>query len=144
MGLGSEGVYRLSRQQEMRAFRLILIVGRIWSALDLYREAILRLSIDGPWEISLAIPNTTGSMLGNLGEGWAEPAEYDDDLLPCDQPGLLLRRELIQFPDAPGVQALAFSFGAWLEDCWSMRQRRFLARRGQFVGQFDKSKYRWS
>lgn len=144
MGLGREGIFRFSRQQEMRVFRLILMIGRVWSALSVYREAVQHLSIGGPWEISLAIPNTSGSMLGHLAEGWADPVEYGSELPPCDEPGLLLRRELVQFPDPEGVQALAFSFGTWLEDIWGVRDRRFLVARGPLAGQFDKSRYRWS
>lgn len=59
------------------------------------------------WEICLAIPNTGGSRLDNLGEAWAEPAEYFCDLPPCDEPGVPLRREVGQFLDRghtiPGV-----------------------------------------
>lgn len=143
MALGSEGVYSLNRQRETLVFRLTLVVGRVWAALELYHEVIQHFSLKGPWEICLAIPNTAGSMLGGLGEGWAEPAEYYGDLPPCDEPGLLLRREISQFPDAEGIQALAFSFGAQLEDAWGRKERRFLARHGEFAGQFDRSRCSW-
>ena len=143
MGLGTEAVYHLNIQREMPVLRLILVVGRAWAALDLYHEVVQHFAIEGTWEICLAIPNTGGSRLDNLGEGRAGPAEYFCDLPPCDEPGVPLRREVGQFLDTGGTQSLAFSYGAWLEAAWSMRERRCLAYRGQLAGQFDKSRYSW-
>lgn len=137
--LGNRGAYE---RNDTRIFRLIPIVGWIWAAFELYRGVIAHFDVGGPWEISLALSKTARSYLGQLGEGWAEPGSVYHDLPPHEEPGLLLRRELNDWPDTMGVQALAFSLGAWLEDSWSMRARRFLAHRGTLAGQFDRTKYR--
>ncbi|MCL5959399.1 MAG: hypothetical protein M1358_08800 [Chloroflexi bacterium] len=139
--LGRAGFYRL---RQGRAFRLIAIVGRIWATLDLYREAVERFGVHGPWEITLALSGTAGSLLGHLAEGWAEPDTLNNDMPPCREPGVLLRKEIAQLPDIDGARAIAFSFGAWLEDTWGVRQRRFLARCGQLTDQFDKENYQRS
>lgn len=41
------------------------------------------------------------------------------------------------------VRELACRLGAWLEDVWGKRVRRFPACRGELAGQFDRTRYRW-
>lgn len=124
--------------------RLIPIVGRIWAALELYREVVERFHIDGPWEVSLALRQTEGGYLANFGQGWAEPGRsFPREAEPCVERNLLIRQEVVEWPEPDGVQALAFRFGARLEDAWGSHLRRFIARDGEFAGQFDRSKYGW-
>ena len=90
MGLGRDGAAVTSDHK--RIFRLVGIVGRLWSALDLYREAVERFEINGPWECSVALLGTSGSMLGNFATGWAEYPDPDANPLSC--------------PEAKSVEAL--------------------------------------
>jgi len=81
-------------------------------------------------------------VLANLGEGWREPGDFGGWTPPrCAEPSVLLRREVDEWPSAQDVAALAFEFGDWIEDGWGMRQRRYLAERGDRQGQFDISRY---
>jgi hypothetical protein len=41
------------------------------------------------------------------------------------------------------LQELAFSLGGEIEDAWHMKQRRFLAHRGDLEGRFDTAQYGW-
>lgn len=50
--LGYDGTYTLPNST--RVFRLLRTVGRVWAALGLYRGIIDRLTLDGPWELSIA------------------------------------------------------------------------------------------
>lgn len=113
MGLGSDGMYATN---EFKVFRLIVIIGRAWSALDLYREAVEHFAIQGPWELTLALAKTEGATIGHFANGWAEPGNWLYSPPRCAEPGLLLRRELSCMPDTAGLQSLVFSLGAWLED----------------------------
>lgn len=140
MELGRHATYSWD---ERRAFRLIHIVGRIWTALDLYQEVIERFGVSGPWEVSLALRDTQGAVLGNVAEGWENPGSgFADEVIVCIEPGLLTRREIMEWPDAEGAKSLAFALGGWIEDSWGIRQRRFLAQRGERAGEFDIRAYR--
>lgn len=133
----------LSARDGKRYFRLTYSVGQIWSALAFYQEAKDRLGLPGPWEVRCALRNTSGAILSNFGEGWAEPGQgFHHEQHVITEPNLLARRELHEWPDADGTRGLAFSFGAWIEDAWGYRYRRFLARQGAMTGQFDTSAYR--
>lgn len=141
VGLGRDGVYQGG---DRRVFRLLQIVGRAWSTLDLYREVIERFGVEGPWELSLALQGTAGAYLGDLATGWLEPGQ---DALHeprrCVEPGLLLLREITDWPDTGGARHVAFSLGGQIEDAWGSRYRRFIAHDGGLGGQFDTEHYRW-
>lgn len=136
--LGSTG-YR--EWNGKKVFFLIWTVGRLWAAMDLYRSVIDRFGLRGPWEASLAMRQTGGSFLGNFGEGWAEPHSHEYEARPCAESHVFMRREIDAWPTGDGVRELAFSFGARMEDAWGVRQRRFLAHRGDLAGQFDSRRY---
>ena len=139
--LGQGGA--ITAPEGRRYFRLSYMVGQIWSVFALYLEVIDRFSLLGPWEISCALRNTSGAVLSNFAEGWAEPGQgfFSENHLVAE-PNLLGRRELHEWPGVDGVRDLAFSFGGWIEDAWEYRQRRFLAQRGSLMGQFDTTVYR--
>jgi hypothetical protein len=113
-----------------RAFRLRFMVERVWAALGVYGEVVRRYGLSGPWEVSLALRDTSGAVLGNVARGWSEPGTGLVDVRTCAEPGLLLRREVTEWPDENGTRALALSLGAWVEDSWGYSQRRFLPRTG--------------
>jgi hypothetical protein len=51
---------------------------------------------------------------------------------------------LTQWPtDEEATKALAFSFGAQLEDSWGVSVRRFLAHRGNHANEFDPRTAQW-
>lgn len=60
-----------------RIFRLIPVVGRVWAALELYRDVVARFGLVGPWEVTLALIQTRTAALGHFGEGWAEPDRWE-------------------------------------------------------------------
>jgi hypothetical protein len=89
--------------------------------------------------LTLALSQTEGSFLGNVGEGWAEPQNVsDDERLPCVEPNVLIQLELVEWPQSDdAVQEIAFAVGGRIEDAWGSRGRRFLALRGTDEGRFD-------
>jgi hypothetical protein len=139
MGLGRDGA---AERDGVRVFWLVRTVGRLWAALQLYREIVARFDIVGPWECSVALVNTRGGSLGNFGSGWAEYPDPRANPRACSEPNLLFRRELIEWPGPDETRALAFSFGAWIEDSWGMQCRRFIAHGGPLAGKFDAARYR--
>jgi hypothetical protein len=132
MALGDYGAYE---QKGGRQFLLISIVARTWAALVAAQAVADRWSISGPWELTLALCGTRDAVLTNVGEGWAEPWEFEPRR--CLEPSLLFRLEPEGLPEAEAIQALAERLGGWIEDGFGYRERRFRARRGPFDGRLD-------
>jgi hypothetical protein len=128
---------------EIRAFRLITIIGRAWSAFALYDTARKRFGIIGPSELSLALRDTACAFLENLARGWPEPWDYNHVTPAQPDKNLLLRRELFECPTEEGQRHLAMQIGAWLEESWGSSHKRYLARDGPSAGQFDVTKHQW-
>lgn len=87
---------------------------------------VRRYGLSGPWEVSVSLRDTGDAVLGNVARGWSEPGTGFADVRTCAEPGLLLRREVAEWPDEAGTRTLAFDLGAWVEDSWGYSQRRFL------------------
>lgn len=139
LGIGREAAAEADGE---RIFWLVRIVGRVWAALDLYGQAVTRLSVTGPWEVSVALTKTAGGYLGGFGNGWAEYPDPNANPDSCFEPNLFYRRELDAWLTAAQMREIAFSVGAWIEDSWGMQCRRFLGQRGPLKGQFDHARYR--
>lgn len=141
--LGTSDVYQIG--ETGRCFRLIRTVGLIWVVLDTQSEVLRRVGVDGPWQVVLALINTQGAWLGDVGTGWAEPPDrLGCGTPPCPEPHVVIRRELEDFPvEADAIQGLVFDLGGRIEDAWGVKQRRFLEARGELQGQFNPRKWRF-
>jgi len=118
-------------------FGLSAIVARVWCALEVH-AAISTLQRADPGEVTLALVDTEGSVLGGLAEGWAEPfAGFGSEPSRCRNANVLLRLELEALPTAENAQDLAFRLGALIENAWGYTLCRFIARKGPLEGQFD-------
>jgi hypothetical protein len=145
-GLGRTGSVRWRRraeEDELHVFLLTTVVGRVWVGLSVYGEVLERLSIQGPWEISLALRDSRLAVLGNVAAGWAEPEETlpREEAPRCPDPNVLIVREALEWPDPEGQRSLAFNIGSNMEDAFGFRRRRFLGRVDPVVGVFDASRY---
>lgn len=133
-----------ARGDAPRVFHEIGIVAWTWSAFARYSRIVETYEIAGPFEVTLALRNTQGAAIGGFGEGWLDPFRdpFRTEGLPrCIEPHVLLRLELDPWPD--GVESEeAFRLGGWIENAWGQSSRRFLARLGEFAGQFDPRPYR--
>jgi len=141
-GSGRPAVYSVG--PGVSVFRLIYMVGRLWSMLDLYYEVIERFSLKGPWEISIALRNTGDSRLGHLGSGWPEPVDSWSlaESSRCLEPYLLIIRELAEWPVRGDLRGLVYSIADNIENAWGSDHRRYLAHEGRLAGEFDASRYR--
>ncbi len=139
LGLGDRGGWeRPTREGEtIRAFNLISIVTYTWAVLKFGAAHFERLALVGPWHLTVAVHRTEGSLLGNVGEGWAEPGVFENSVGGCVDQNLLWHLELQNWPDEEGQQRLAFAIGDRLEGAWGVSQRRYLADRGEHVGRLD-------
>ena len=144
LGRGGSVAWRRHEEggQETRVFFLTQIVGRLWWTVNRYRDVVERTQVSGPWELSLCMRDTLGSILGNVGEGWAEPEHtFGQEPPQCPDEHVVIRSELSEWPDDDGAQKLVFELGSRVEDAWGSQQRRFIARAGPRIGMFDASKY---
>lgn len=145
MGLGWDASYELRRsgEEEFEVFHLLTLVGRIAAALSYYGEVIQRYSPAGPWEVSLGLIGTGGSLLGGFATGWAEAGHYNHDGRQCSHPNVLMHRELTSWPDTNDATEQAYRLGDQIENSWGSRLRRYIAREGPNEGKFDIANYGW-
>lgn len=143
-GLGDCGAWERRDQDGniVRTFNLIAIVARTWALLKFGTALRDRTAVDGPFQFTVALHRTGEAVLGDVGEGWAEPQMWHNELPPCGDPHLLWHIELPNWPDENRIRELAFGVGDRLEYGWGVRQRRYLARTGHLEGRFDVRKLR--
>lgn len=116
-----------------RAFALRRTAGVVWIVAQVQIEAVEKWSIEGPWEVSLAMRNTAGATLGDFAEGWAEFGDFRHSGIACRE-AHILHRWTIDTIDPP---SLALEAGARIENSFGTTHRRHLAARGEYEGQFD-------
>lgn len=133
IGLGSQAVWT---QNETKCFFLTAIVARLWSAFAVHAELLMP-QADGPWEVTLALVGTEGSLLGGLAEGWEQPFGGFHDATPCRNSNVLIRVERDDLPSAGDAREFAFTLGGLIENAWGYAIRRFIARTGPLEGQLD-------
>ena len=133
MCLSWDAVYQTPRQEGggVDVFCLLTIVGRTAAALAHYGEVIRRFHPEGPWEISLALRSTRGSLLGDLATGWANMPSPRYLARKSVEPNVLMRREISAWPDDDGVRELAYRFGDQMENSWDFAFHRYLAHDGE-------------
>ncbi|WP_329562122.1 hypothetical protein [Kitasatospora sp. NBC_01266] len=119
---------------KVRVFPLRRIVGLAWITAALQTEVVGRWAIDGPFEITVALRNTSRATLGAFAEGWAEPGQGLADFATCLDEHLLLHRETDGLPDP---ETFALDLGDRVEQAFGTVHRRHLARRGEHEGGFD-------
>jgi len=80
--------------REVRVFPLRPIVGLAWITAALQAEAAERWALSGPFEITVALRDTSRATLGSFAEGWAEPGYGLAEFSTCLDEHLLLRKEV--------------------------------------------------
>jgi len=120
---------------------LVPVVATVWESCHVHLRLAERYGFDLPWELSIAIPQTHGTVLGRFGEGWAEPESWDYHPEQCPESGLLFRRE-VNAPTDDWPQATAFSIGVQLENAFGSTSQRFRKFKNHVLGDFDLSRYR--
>jgi hypothetical protein len=138
-GLGTAGGWqgRDRSGDEVRIIALTSTVARAWALFRVADALQERTPVAGPFLFALAVPHAGGALLGALGEGWAQPGDFQNSIGPCRDPQLLWHFELAEVPTGDDAKQVAYSVGDRLEDAWGCSQRRYLARRGQHEGRID-------
>jgi hypothetical protein len=117
-----------------RVFPLRQIVGLGWIAAALQSDVADRWRLNSPFELTVALRNTSGATLGSFAEGWAEPGTGFWDFTTCIEDQILLRWEVDEGIDP---ERLALALGDRLEQAFGSTRRRHLAHRGDYEGRFD-------
>jgi hypothetical protein len=138
-GLGSAGGWagRDRGGDEVRVIALTSTVARAWALLHVAAALQEKTQIDGPFLLTVAVPHADRALLGALGEGWAQPGDFQNRVGPCRDSQLLWHFELTTLPEGDDAKGLAYAIGDRLEDAWGCSQRRYLAHRGQYQGKLD-------
>jgi hypothetical protein len=138
-GLGSAGGWegRDRDGSEVRVIALTSTVARAWALLHVAAALGEKTPIDGPFLLTVAVPHADSALLGALGEGWAQPGDFQNRVGPCRDSQLMWHFELTTLPEGDDAKQLAYAIGDRLEDAWGCPQRRYLAHRGQYQGRLD-------
>jgi hypothetical protein len=104
-GLGDWGGWeRKDREGNVRrTFNLVSIVGYTWALLRLAADLRTRVETAPPWLLTVALRQTEGALLGNVGEGWAEPNDLNNHVGGCAEEHLLWHIEIAEWPDDEGM-----------------------------------------
>ena len=116
-----------------RFVRLRPLVGLVWHLASMEVEAVEHWSIEGPFEVSVALAGVEGAGLGGFAEGWKDVSDILWDAPTCVESNVLLRFEI----DVLDPEALAMEVGERVENTFGSTHRRFLAHRGDFKDRFD-------
>ena len=117
-----------------RFVRLQPLVGLVWHLAAMKADAAERWSINGPFEVTLALAGVKGARLGAFAEGWRDIGDIVFlDAPTCVEQNVLLRIEC----DALDPEALAIDIGERIENTFGSTHRRFIANRGEFEARFD-------
>ncbi|MCH8816058.1 MAG: hypothetical protein IH957_13400 [Chloroflexi bacterium] len=122
-------------------FCLVTIVGRTALGLAHYGKIRERFDLKGPWELSLALRGTYGSLLGDFGQGWTDVSNPRYPVRKNVDANVLLRREIQHWPDGDGIRQLAYELGDQIENAWGSVDHRYVAIDGDHTGRFDVAKY---
>jgi len=134
VGLGTQVSWT---RDDDKCFGLSAIVARVWCSLVVH-AALSSVQRADPGEVTLALVDTEGSVLGGFAEGWAEPfSGFRSEARQCREANVLLRIELEELPTPENAQDLAFRLGALIENAWGYAICRFIACTGPFEGMFD-------
>lgn len=138
-GLGDRGGWERADRAGNRVRTILLTptVARAWAFLLLAGEICQHEQLSAPFQLTVAVRNTEGAVLGGLGEGWAEPGDWSNNLGACVDRHLLWHLEFDEIPDKNSARAVAYAIGDRLEDAWGSALHRYLAERGEFAGQLD-------
>lgn len=116
-----------------RVFSLGSITAFAWMLLELQHAAAERWCIEGPWEITLALRECGGALLGGFAEGWLSPGDFRSN-----QPACLERHALHRWEaDELEPEAVAMDIADRTENTFGTTHRRHLANRGEYEGRFD-------
>jgi len=132
--LGADG----GRDDDHR--RLIFMqttVGWAWGAFELQRQMVERHSVAGPFRVILGVARTAGAFLSRVGAGWLEPGSPYGLPPTAVEPNVLLLEDILHWPDAEGVEALAFRFAARLDLAFGGNGERHLDRDGPRAGRYN-------
>ncbi|TDO51507.1 hypothetical protein EV643_103246 [Kribbella sp. VKM Ac-2527] len=125
-------------QREIRIFALRPIVGLAWCAAALQAEVADRWGLEGMFEITVALRNTSAATLGDFAEGWKQPG-FGLDIVRCLDEHVLIRRELDGMADP---ESFALDLGDRIEQAFGTLNRRHVARQGEHEGSFDP-RFEW-
>lgn len=138
-GLGADGGWTRQDRDGASICRIALspTVARVWATLRLASMIHTGYAVAGPYNLVVGIRGTHQAQLGSLGEGWAEPGDFQNHVRPCPERNLRWQIELDELPDEAAAQRIAYSIGDRIEDAWGVTQRRYLAHRGPHEGMLD-------
>ena len=138
-GLGERGGCNrtVSADESRRYFHLVSIVVHAWSMAELART-LNEDDMTGPWLLSVALRDTVGALLANLGDGWAHPWYPYSEVGGCPDRHLLWHVELDQLPENQSAsKTLAFKVGNRIMNAWGSKQRLYLDGLGDLAGELN-------
>jgi hypothetical protein len=98
-----------------------------------------QLTVDGPFEIVVTVPDAEGMMLGGLNEGWEQP-EHAFDPPRALEKDVMVRAQVEDWAtDTADLEALALRVVDRACEAFGDRQKRYLQARGHAAGTISRS-----
>jgi hypothetical protein len=141
IGLGSQAGCRGERKEWQGVCYLLPIVATVWEACHVYGHVGERYGLEPPWELSVALRQTTRSVLGQFATGWAEPDTWTYTPEVCSDTNILLIREIVETNEG-WCKSIAFSVGTQIENAFGSRSQRFRSITNRQLGDFDLTRWR--
>jgi hypothetical protein len=138
VGIGRPAV---TARSDLTAFRLLAIVGRLWTALSYYQLMIEQRRITGPFEISLGMRDTQDTVIAHLAAGWMDMDDLRWGPVVSKDSSYLGRWEREEISNAEHTRDLVFEVGDWIDQCWGSWQRRFVNATSDGTGAFDWGRF---
>lgn len=134
----SESAHDDTPSPVLRLFVLVhlarVVVGSQTRMIDWANETTPRTSIDGPFEVVVALPETTGMALGGLNEGW-EPPDLAFDPPRASEENVMVRVQVEEWPtQASDCERLALRIVDRTCEAFGDRQQRYFRRGVQGAG----------
>jgi hypothetical protein len=141
IGLGEQAGWRGEHNGWKGVFHLVPIVATVWEACHVYSQLAEHFALERPWELSVALRQTTGTVVGQFATGWAEPDSWRYTPRVCSEPNIFLRREVVETPEG-WCKSIAFSVGSQIENAFGSRLQRFRTITDGKLGEFDFARSR--
>jgi hypothetical protein len=140
IGLGEDGGWRGGAKEWKGICHLLPVVATAWEACHAYGQLSDRFGFERPWELSIGICRTAGTVLGGFARGWNEPNSWYSPRL-CKDANILLRREVFDTPEG-WCKSTAFSIGSQIENAFGSKYQRYRMITDGNLGDFDFETWR--
>jgi hypothetical protein len=124
--VGTKSIYQRDGQTYVALTSLVRLV-RVGLALQ--QQVCERTSLQGPWEVAVALRDTADTVLSDFAWDWQMLPAAADARYRCHDPAILIRREITDYPNRTDqTHDLVIDLADHIEQSWGATQHLYLTR----------------